>query len=119
MGRASQQHKLDIHGSNSLGERKALSVVRQQHGTDTVTATLVLSGLWSGTDTITVTVNIGASDLTPSYSPAGDEDAVAAASGLATQITAQTDVTAVSAGSTVYVTKTTAGTVDIVSAVIT
>lgn len=119
MARASQDHKLNTHGSDSLGRRKALSVIRQQHGSDTVPATLVLSGLWSGTDTITVTVNIGASDLTPSYSPAGDEDAVAAASGLATQITAQTDVTATAANGTVYVTKSTAGTVDLVSSVIT
>jgi hypothetical protein len=119
MGRSSQIHKLDIHGSNSLSERKALAVVRQQHGSDTVAATLLLDGLWSGTDTITVTVNIGGGDLTPSYSPAGNEDAVAAASGLATQVTAETGVTATSTGTTVYVTKTTAGTVDIVSAVIT
>lgn len=119
MGRASQAHKLNTRGYNSLGERKALSRIQTQHGTDTVSAILVVEGLWSSTDTITVTVNIGGGDLTPSYSPAGDEDAVAAASGIATQVTAQTDVTATSVENLVLITKTTAGTVDIVSAVIT
>lgn len=119
MGRASQDHKLNTRGYDSLGRRKALSRIQTQHGSDTVPAMLILEGLWSGTDTITVTVNIGAADLTPSYSPAGNEDAVAAASGLATQITAQVDVTAVSSENVVYITKTTAGTVDIVSSVIT
>ena len=119
MGRASQDHKLDIHGSNSLGERKALAVIRQQHGSDTVPATIQLNGLWGTGDTITVTVNIGAGDLTPAYTPAANEDAIAAATGLAVQIALQTDVSCVAAGGQVYVTKTTAGTVNIVSAVIT
>lgn len=117
--RASQDHKLNVHGSNSLGGRKALAVTEQQHGSDTVAALLQLDGLWGTGDTITVTVNIGAGDLTPAYTPGADEDAVAAAAGLATQVTAQTDVTAVASGGQVYITKTTAGTVDIVSAVIT
>ena len=115
MGRASQAHKLNTRGFNSIGGRKALYYIKTQHGTDTVPAIIVVEGLWSSTDDVTATVNIGAGDLTPNYSPAGDEDAVAAASGLATQITAQTDVTATSVENHVYVTKTTAGTVDIVS----
>ena len=119
MGRSSQDHKLDVHGGNSLGGRKALAVIRQQHGTDVVTATIQLNGLWGTGDTITVTVNIGAADLTPAYTPAGHEDAVAAAVGLAVQIAAQIDVSCVASGGQVYITKTTAGTVDIVSAVIT
>ena len=119
MARSSQVHKLNTRGYNSQFERQALSRIQTQHGSDTVSAMLVLDGLWSSTDTITVTVNIGASDLVPAYSPAGDEDAVAAAAGLATQITAQTDVTATSTHNVVYITKTTAGTVDIVSSVIT
>jgi len=80
---------------------------------------IVLEGRWSGTDTVTATVNIGAGNLTPAYSPSGDEDAVAAAAGLATQIALETDVSATSAANLVYVTKSTAGTVDIVSVVIT
>ena len=119
MGRASQIHKLDIHGSNSLSERKALAVILQQHGSDTVAATIQLNGSWSSTDTITVTVNIGAADLTPSYSPGGDVTAEAAATALAVQIALEVDVSAVAVGGKVYVTKSTAGTVDIVSAVIT
>lgn len=117
--RSSQVHKLNTRGYNSQFERKALSLIQTQHGSDTVYAILNLNGLWSGTDTITVTVNIGASDLTPSYSPAGNEDAFAAASGLATQITAEADVTAVASQNNVLITKSTAGTVDIVSSVIT
>ena len=119
MGRASQAHKLDIRGANSQFERKALSRIQTQHGTNVVPAILVLEGSWSSTDTITVTVNIGGADLTPSYSPAGDEDAFAAATGLATQIAAEVDVSAVAVENTVRVTKTTAGTVDLVSDVIT
>lgn len=118
-GRASQVHKLNTRGANSQFERKALSRTHTQHGTDVIPAILVVEGLWSSTDTITVTVNIGASDLTPSYSPSGNEDATAAASGIATQVTAQTDVTAVADENIVRITKTTAGTVDIVSDVIT
>lgn len=119
MGNASQTHKLNTRGYDSLGGRKALSRIQTQHGSDTVAAVLILDGLWKGTDTITVTVNIGGGDLTPNYSPASNEDAVAAASGLATQITAQTDVTAVASENQVLITKTTAGAVDIVSSVIT
>lgn len=117
--RSSQLHKLNTRGYNSQFERAAISNIQTQHGTDTVAAILNLHGLWSGTDTITVTVNIGGGDLTPSYSPAGNEDAFAAASGLATQITAETDVTAVASENNVYITKSTAGSVDIVSSVIT
>lgn len=117
--RSSQDHKLDVHGGNSLGQRKALSLIRQQHGSDTVPALLSLSGLWGTGDTITVTVNIGAGNLTPAYTPGANEDAEAAATGLAVQIALQTDVSAVASGGNVYITKTTAGTMDIVSSVIT
>lgn len=119
MGNASQDHKLNTRGTNALGQRKALHLITTQHGSDTVPAIIVLDGLWSSTDTITVTVNIGGGDLTPAYTPAGDEDAVAAATGLAAQITLQTDVTAVSSENQVLVTKTTAGSVDLVSSVVT
>lgn len=119
MARASQLHKLNTRGYNSQFERKAITRIQTQHGTDTVSAILVVDGLWSGTDTVTVTVNIGGGDLTPSYSPSGDEDAFAAASGIATQVTAETDVTATASENLVLITKTTAGTVDIVSSVIT
>lgn len=122
MGRASQDHKLNTRGYDSLGRRKALVDIKRQHGFDTASGTLAilsLSGLWSGTDTITVTVNIGGGNLTPSYSPAGNEDAIAAASGLATQITAETDVTATASAGNVYCSKSTSGVINIISAAIT
>lgn len=119
MGRASQIHKLDTRGYNSLGERKAITRIQDSEGTDSKSAILIVEGLWSGTDTVTVTVNIGAGDLTPAYSPSGNEDAVAAASGIATQVALETDVSATSSENLVLITKTTAGTVSILSSVIT
>jgi hypothetical protein len=118
MANASQRHKLETRGYNSIGGRKALQYIKTQHGSNTVPAVLVVEGLWSSTDTITVTVNIGGGDLTPNYSPSGNEDAVAAATGIASAINGQTDVTATSDANHVYVTKSTAGSVDLVSAVV-
>ena len=115
MGRSSQAHKLDVRGSNSLGARKALAVIKQQHGSDTVPALLQLNGLWGTGDTISVNTDIGAGNVLSQYTPGANEDAFAAATGLALVITAQTDHTAVAAGGQVYVTKTTAGSVDIVN----
>ena len=119
MGRSSQLHKLNTRGYNSQFERKAISLIRNSTGTDTAPAIIDLTGLWSGTDTITVTVNIGGGDLTPAYSPSGNEDATAAASGLATQIALETDVSCVAAQNAVFITKSTAGTVNVLSSVIT
>jgi hypothetical protein len=118
MARSSQLHKLNTRGYNSQFERKALSQIQNSTGTDTAPAKLNIGGLWSGTDTITVLVNIGAGDLNPAYSPSGDEDAFAAAIGLAVQVALETDVSAYASGGTVFITKTTAGTVNIISAVI-
>jgi len=119
MSRGSQLHKLNTRGYNSQFERKALSRIENSTGTDTAPAKLILDGLWSGTDTITVLVNIGAGDLNPAYSPSGNEDAFAAATGLAVQIALETDVSATASGGTVFITKTTAGAVNIISSVIT
>ena len=119
MGRSSQVHKLNTRGFNSQFDRQAISQIRNSTGTDTAPAMIDLSGLWGSGDTITVTVNIGAGDLTPAYTPAGDEDNFAAAVGLAVQIALQTDVSCVASGAAVFITKTTAGTVNIVSSVIT
>jgi hypothetical protein len=118
MGRASQLHKLDTRGYNSIGGRKALAKYLSDWGTDTNEVVIELNGLWGTGDTITATLNIGAGDLTPNYTPAGDEDAVAAASGFATQIAAQTDVSATSESNIIRVTKTTAGTIELKSLVI-
>ena len=119
MSRGSQLHKLNTRGFNSQFERKALSQIIRAPGTDVIAAQLHISGAWSSTDTITVTVNIGAGDLTPSYSPGGDVDAFAAATALAVQIAAEVDVSASASGGTVFITKTTAGVVNIISSVIT
>lgn len=118
MGRASQIHKLNVHGYNSLGERKALSRVLTQHGTNTVDAIIILEGLWSGTDTITVNTNIGASNVESVYSPSSNETAIAAATGLAAVINGKADHTATGVKNTVRITKSTAGTVEVVSHVI-
>lgn len=118
MGNASQQHKLDIRGYNSIGGRKALSKYLSDWGTDTEEVIIELNGLWGTGDTITATLNIGAGDLTPNYTPAGNEDAVAAATGFAAQIALQTDVSASSSSNIIRVTKTTAGTIELKSLVI-
>jgi phage tail sheath gpL-like len=119
MSRGSQLHKLNTRGFNSQFERKALSQIQNSTGTDTAPAKLNISGLWSSTDTITVTLEIGAGDLTPVYSPGGNVDAEAAAVALAVQVALEADVSAYASGATVFITKTTAGTVNIVSSVIT
>lgn len=118
MGRASQIHKLDVHGSNSLGERKALSRVLTQHGTDAIDAIIILEGLWSSTDTITVNTNIGAANVESVYSPSGNESAEAAATGLAAVINGKADHTSAGVANTVRSTKTTAGSIEVVSHVI-
>lgn len=115
MGNASQRHKLETRGYDSLGNRKALSKIQTQHGTDAIPCILVLDGLWGAGDTISVNTDIGGGNVLSQYTPSGNEDATAAATGLAAVITAQTDHTAVSAANTVRITKTTAGTVKVVN----
>ena len=111
MASASQRHKLAIRGYDSSGGRQALYYIKSQSGTDTVPAIIVLEGKWSSTDDVTVTLNIGGGDLTPNYSPSGDEDAEAAATGLAAQVNGETGVTASASANQVIVTKTTSGSV--------
>ena len=116
MGRASQTHKLDIRGYNSLGQRKALVKILSNSGTDTVEAVVILNGLWSATDTIRVITNIGAGNVNSDYSPSGNESAEAAATGLAAVINAQTDHTASAVSNVIRITKTTAGSLTVVDA---
>jgi hypothetical protein len=118
MGTASQQHKLDIRGYNSLGGRKALVKVTSNFGTNAVDAVVELGGRWSSTDSITVLTDIGAGNVNSTYSPSGDVTAEAAATALAAVINAQADHTASAASNVIRITKTTAGTVEVVSAVI-
>jgi len=118
MGHASQRHKLETRGYDSLGGRKALSKVLTQNGTDAVDAIIILDGLWSGTDTITVNTDIGAGNVESVYSPSGNESATAAATGLAAVVNGKADHTATGVANTVRITKSTAGTVRVVSHVI-
>lgn len=118
MATASQRHKLEIRGYNSLGERKALSKVLTQHGSDSVPAVIELYGLWSSTDTITVNTDIGGGNVESVYSPSGDETAEEAATGLAAVINGKADHTATASVNHVQITKSTAGSVTVVSHVI-
>lgn len=119
MGNASQAHKLNVRGYNSIGGRKALAKFLSNSGTDVAPVVIELNGLWGTGDTVTATVNIGAGNLVANYTPAGNEDAVAAATGLAAALNAQLGVTSNAASNVVKATKTTAGTISLVSLVIT
>jgi hypothetical protein len=114
MANASQRHKLDIRGYDSLGGRKALFKVMSNSGTNTREAVIELYGLWSGTDTIRVVTNIGGGNVNSDYSPSGNEDASAAATGLAAVINGKADHTATASVNHVLITKTTAGNLDVV-----
>lgn len=116
MATASQRHKLDIRGYDSTGGRKALAKIMANTGSDTVPAVVELDGRWSSTDTIRVVTDIGGGNVNNDYSPSGDEDASAAATGLAAVINGQTDHTASATVNKVVITKTTAGTVRALSA---
>lgn len=118
MGSASQQHKLDIRGYNSLGGRKALVKIVSNFGSDSVDAVLLVNGRWSSTDSIDVVTNIGAGNVTSTYSPGGDVTAEAAATAIASAIDAQSDHTATASSNVVRINKSTAGSVEVVSAVI-
>ncbi len=111
--RSSQVHKLDIHGSNSAGETKTLVKSLTQHGTDTVNAVVIISGLGNLTDDIEVDTNIGGGTVTSAYVVSASETAGAMATGLAAIINAQTDHTSSAAENTVLITKSTAGTVTV------
>jgi hypothetical protein len=115
MSSASQRHKLATRGYDSLGNVKGILRCFDNWGTDSDFAKVVVEGRWDGGTTGTVVTNIGASDVTSNYTPGGAEDAVAAAAGLAAVINGQTDHTATSVENVVLITKTTAGTVEVVS----
>lgn len=118
MGNASQAHKLNTRGYDSLGGRKGLVYDKSNSGTNSVPVTLVIEGLWSATDTLTVTTDIGAGNVASNYSPSVNEDAETMAEGIRAAINLQTDHTAVRRANEVDITKTTAGTVTLVSFVV-
>jgi phage tail sheath gpL-like len=119
MGRTSQLSKLTTHGKNSAYEYAVTLKSLNPTGSNTVAASIEVNGYGNDGDTLTATVNIGAGNLTPSYEVLADgETAETMATALAAAINGETDVTAVSTGNVVQVTKSTAGTVTIVSAVV-
>jgi len=119
MGRSSQLHKLSTHGKNSAYEYAVTLKSLNPTGSDTVAATIEVNGFGNDGDTLTATVNIGASDLVPAYEVLADgETAATMATALASAINGETDVTAVAVANMVQITKTTAGTVTVVSAVV-
>lgn len=115
MVRSSQLHKLNVHGQNSAGERRGFLKSLMQHGTDVINATVEVTGFYSNGDQATVVTDIGGGSVTSDYDVTGDENAVTVANGLALVINAQTDHTADNAGSVIQITKTTSGSVAIVS----
>lgn len=118
MANASQRHKLETRGYNSLGERKGKLVVNDEWGSDTNPAKIIVEGLWDANSTATVNTNIGAANVESVYTPSGAEDAVAAATGLAAVINGKADHTASATENVISVTKTTAGTVHVVNYVV-
>lgn len=116
MGRSSQLHKLNVHGQNSSGQVAPSLKSLDQHGTDVLSATILVSGLGNVGDGLDATVNIGAADLISSYTVLAAREATSVmATGLAAAIQAQVDVTATSTGTVVYITKSTSGSVAVVS----
>lgn len=115
MANASQRHKLAIRGYDSSGGRQALYKVMSNSGTDTREALIEIYGRWSSTDTFRVTTDIGGGNVITNYTPGGDQDAETAATGIAQAVNAQTGHTATASVNHVLITKTTAGTLDIVA----
>lgn len=118
--RASQLHKLNVRGETSDFTFKALLKYIVQHGTDTVPTTVQVNGFGNIGDTLTATVDIGGGDLVSNYVVvAAEEVDTVMAIGLAAAIQAQTDVTCVAIDNMVKATKTTAGTITVISTAVT
>lgn len=114
--RASQLHKLNVHGSNSAFQFAVTLKSLVQNGTDTVAATIEVFGFGNIGDNLDVTTDIGGGSVAHSYTVVGAaEDSETMATGLAADITLEADHTAVAVGSVVQVTKTTSGDIQIVS----
>jgi hypothetical protein len=114
--RASQLHKLNTHGENSAGQVAPSVKSLTQHGTDTVSAVIIVSGFGNIGDNLDATTDIGGGNVVSQYTVVGArEDPNTMATGLALDINGQTDHTAVAAENLVQIVKTTAGTVEVVS----
>lgn len=118
--RASQLHKLNTHGENSAGEVAVTLKSLDQHGSDTLEATIEVSGFGNIGDVLNATTDIGAGNVAHSYTVLAARESVGVmATGLAADITADAGHTASAVGSLVRITKTTAGTLEVVSTSVT
>jgi hypothetical protein len=114
--RASQLHKLNVRGETSDFQFAPFVKSVVQNGTDVIPATIEVTGFGNIGDVLNVTTDIGGGSVAHSYTVlAAQEDLEVMATGLAADITLEADHTAVAVANVVQVTKTTAGTVQIVS----
>lgn len=118
-GGASQRHKLAIRGVDAAGNRQGILRCPDNWGTDTDTAKIIVEGMWDATETANVTTDIGGGNVASAYTPSGAESINAAATGLAAVINGKADHTATATENVVYITKSTAGTVEVVSSSVT
>ncbi len=114
--RASQLHKLNVRGETSDFQFAPFLKSVVQHGTDVIPATIEVTGFGNIGDVLNATTDIGGGSVAHSYTVVGaQEDIDTMATGLAADITLEADHTAVAVNNVVHVTKSTAGTVEIVS----
>ncbi len=114
--RASQLHKLNVRGETSDFQFAVTLKSVTQHGTDAIDALIEVNGFGNIGDVLNATTDIGAGNVAHSYTviAAAEADTVMA-TGLAADINADVGHTAVAVHNVVQVTKTTAGTVEVVS----
>ncbi len=117
--RASQLHKLSVHGETSDFQYAVSLKSLTQHGTDAINATIEVTGFGNIGDNLDVNTDIGGGNVASQYTViAAAEAATVMATGLAAAINAQTDHTAVAVGNVVQILKTTSGTVTVVNTAI-
>lgn len=111
--RASQLHKLNVHGSNSAGETKTVLRSLVQHGTDAIAATVQVDGFGKLGEDLEVDTNIGGGTVTSQYVVSAAQTSSSMATGLAAIINGKADHTATATSNVISITKTTAGTVEV------
>ena len=118
--RASQLHKLNVRGETSDFQFAPFLKSVTQHGTDVIPATIEVTGFGNIGDALNATTDIGSGSVSHTYTVlAAQEDINTMATGLAADITLEADHTAVAVNNVIQVTKSTAGTVEIVSTSVT
>lgn len=114
--RASQLHKLNVRGETSDFQFAASLKSLVQHGTEVINATIEVNGFGNIGDVLNATTDVGAGSVAHSYTVVAAEEAPGVmAIGLAADINADIDHTAVAVHNIVQILKTTAGTVRVVS----